>query len=284
MSIRIIGDSIFESKNADWFDVRAWDAGNGHMEVTATRGRIWVELPITPFALKQAREAHALYDADPEVIAERAAASARASARRAQKRVRQCAKAMGVSTLATLTYHANETDLAAVKRDLKEFNRRVKRVWPEFRFVAAFETQKRGAWHVHMGCPDIPRQLRHPTAGVKVKSWNLLRAIWRSVTKERGGNFDASRRKSSSRKGPAQIAAYISKYMLKDFAEGEKWSNRWTRFGQVDIPKPVHLGVANSINDAVEIVFSLASHSDIRTARLSRWGDWVYLDVEPCPT
>ena len=280
MSIRIIGDSLFESKPAPWLTVRAWESGNGHMEVTATRGMIWEEKPVTPYALELYREAHRLHAENPDVLAEKAELHARQAARRAQKKVRQCAKAMGANTLCTLTYRANETDLAQVKKDLKEFNRRVLRVWPEFRFVAAFETQDRGAWHVHLGCPAIPREL--PWAkGVKVKSWSVLRAIWRSVTKDRGGNFDASRKKKSARKGPAQIAAYISKYMLKDFAEGEKWSNRWTRFGPVELPKVVDLGTVATLAEALEICYSLTGTAEVRSAKLDKWGNWFYLDVEP---
>lgn len=279
MSVKIIDGCLFHRKNADWFNVKAWQSGTGHMEVTAVRGSYWEEQPTTPFALEMAKEAMARHLAETE--AERAIASARASARRAQKRVRQVAKAMGVTTLCTLTYHANVTDLARVKADLKAWNRRVLKVWPDFRFVAAFETQKRGAWHVHLGCPSIPRELMHPKAGVKVKSWNLLRAIWRDVTKAAGGNFDAKRRKGNSRKGAAQIAAYISKYMLKDFEQGEKWSNRWTRFGPVELPKPLDLGVVACLTEALEVAYSLTGSAEIRTARLDRWGNWFYLDVEP---
>lgn len=278
MSVRIIDGCIYHRKNADTFKVRAWRSGNGHMEVSAVRETYWEEQAATPFALEMAIEAVQRHLE--ATVDERAEASARASARRAQKRVRQCAKAMGVNTLCTLTYHANETDLAQVKKDLKEFNRRVLRVWPEFRFVAAFETQKRGAWHVHLGCPAIPRELPGHK-GVKFKSWSVLRAIWRSVTKERGGNFDASRRKKSARKGAAQIAAYISKYMLKDFASGDKHSNRWTRFGPVELPKTVDLGVVATLTEALEVCYSLTGSGEVRSARLDRWGNWFYLDMEP---
>lgn len=278
MSVKIIDGCLFHRKNADWFNVKAWTAPTGHMEVTAVRGTYWEEQATTDFALSMAREAMQRHL--DETVEERAEASAKASARRAQKRVRQCAKAMGVNTLCTLTYHANVTDLAQVKKDLKEFNRRVLRVWPQFRFVAAFETQKRGAWHVHLGCPAIPRELPGHK-GVKFKSWAVLRAIWRSVTKENGGNFDAQRRKKSARKGAAQVAAYISKYMLKDFAEGEKWSNRWTRFGPVELPKPVDLGIVANLSEALEVCYSLTGSTEVRTARLDKWGNWFYLDVEP---
>ena len=60
------------------------------------------------------------------------------AARRAKKRVRRLCKAMGANTLLTLTYRANEKDMVRCKADLKEFNRRMLRLIPGFRFVDVF--------------------------------------------------------------------------------------------------------------------------------------------------
>ena len=81
----------------------------------------------------------------------------------------------------TLTYRANQTDLELCKKHLKEFVRRVRRVLPDFVAIAAFETQKRGAWHVHMACRRVATVLANKQ-GVRIKSFDLLRAIWRSAT------------------------------------------------------------------------------------------------------
>jgi hypothetical protein len=56
----------------------------------------------------------------------------------------------------------------------------------------------------------------------KVKSWDVMRRLWRSVTGARGGNFDEAKRKarwSDHRKpikGADNIAAYIGGYVAKD--------------------------------------------------------------------
>jgi hypothetical protein len=278
--IRIIDGIAYESKPGNWYKLRAVEFDNGHFEATAVRGTDWVEQEWSPIAIENYLLAKERSDQERE--AERADQAARSACRRAQKRVRHTCKAMGATTLCTLTYRALETDLGQVKRDLKEFNRRVLQVWPGFRFVAAYEKQKRGAWHIHLACPSIPQMLSSKGQEVKVRSYVLLRAIWLRVTKERGGNFDAQRRKQTARKGAAQVASYISKYMLKDYAEGQKWTNRYSTYGPVELPAPLVLGVVSSVNEALDTLYAIGlGFGVLRTARLSRFQDAFYLDIEP---
>ena len=115
--------------------------------------------------------------------------------------------------------------------------RRMRRLLPGFVYVAAFERQKRGAWHVHMAIHRLPTAL--PYAGVKVKSFNVVRAVWRAVVGDLGGNIDQQRRKRWSQQSSGKLAAYLSKYMLKAFAEGEDWSNRYSGSQGIELPAPV---------------------------------------------
>lgn len=298
--IQILDGVAYQVKRDGPFEVKAHDLGNGHLEASAVRKSTAKELDWSPQVIadhlemmERYREEHA------EEIRER---NLQRAAKRARTAIRRLCKAMGCTTLLTLTYRACESDLARCKADLKEFNRRVQRVLPGFRFVAGFEKQKRGAWHVHMATGNIPRSfLKFATGGVPilVKSFDLLRAIWRSVTKDRGGNIDVSRRKRHSRKSPAQVAAYISKYITKAFAEGDKWSNRWTSYGArtwvpVDPSKPqgagmwrsvvpdAHvLGQVDQLADAVVLVYGLmGEHHEVTNARLDRWGEWFSLAAE----
>ncbi len=186
--IRIIDGVAYEGKGANFFNVKAHELGNGHLEVTASRGLQWQELDWSPSVvrdhlemLEKHREEHA------DELREKHAESA---AKRAKKRVRQLCKVMGADTMLTLTYRANMTDLDLCKQHLKAFNRRMLQILPHFRFVAAFEQQDRGAWHVHMACERVPQLVplrgAKPLHGVlqpKVKSYMAIRAIWRSVTK-----------------------------------------------------------------------------------------------------
>eukprot|EP01030_Chromulinospumella_sphaerica_P006501 gene6501-6357_t len=268
----------FESKGSAFYNVKGHDLGNGHLEVTASRGLEWRELDWTPLALEMYLESVIrIREEDPELVRSR---NAERAAKRAKTRVRQLCKAMGADTMLTLTYHENVTDLERCKADVKEFNRRVKRVIPGFRFVAAFEQQDRGAWHVHMATERLPATL--PSAsGVKVKSFNVIRAIWRGVTKASGGNIDVANTKRNSQRSPARIAQYIAGYIIKAFKEGALHSNRWTKYGDFDVPPPIQLGQVSSIRDAVEVAYSLISDlHQIAMDRLDRWKDWFVVHAE----
>ncbi len=281
MTIRIINGTAYERKPLDnCYKVKVTQIGHGHTETVVTRGWEWVERDMTPFAIEMAQECIDSYKNDPERIAEREAINLERAAKRAKQRVRQLCKASGADTLMTLTYRENQTDLELCKKHLKEFVRRVRRVMPDFVAVAAFEPQKRGAWHVHMGCRRFASVMAS-SGGVRMKSFDLLRAIWRSVTKEFGGNVDVARRKQTSQRSAARIAAYISKYITKAFAEGAKFSNRWTKFGDVTVPASVQLGYVTSLREAIELVYSvLPKNADVVTSYLSRWGDVFFLVTE----
>ncbi|WP_369641694.1 hypothetical protein [Acidovorax sp. A79] len=261
------------------FKVKAHDLGNGHMEVSGVERVDWKELEWTSGQIQDHLDM--LAEAEEEDTDKRARALAIA-ANRAKTRVRKLCKAMGADTLMTLTYKANQTDQDLCKRHLKEFVRRVRRVIPDFRAVCGFEEQKRGAWHVHMATVKLPSSLK-ASNGVLVKSFNVLRAIWRSVTKEHGGNVDVSARKRHSQRSAARIAAYLSKYITKAFEDGEKWSNRWTKFGDVTLPAPIDLGEFESIGDAMKNAALCYLSGRVDTMHMSRWGDWFYFAFEGGP-
>jgi len=277
---------VVEIKRSGPFSVKAHDLGNGHLEVTASRQQVATELDWPRSRIldhmemvDRYRELHA------DEIREK---SITIAANRAKKRVRQLCKAMGADTMLTLTYRLDQTDLELCKKHLKEFVRRVTRVLPDFGLVAAFEEQKRLTWHVHGATCRIPKffhQVVYSKGGVpsvvRTKSFDLLRAIWRSVTKEYQGNVDVSRRKGGERT-PARIASYIAKYISKGYAEGEKWSNRWTKFGVSEVPKAINMGTVDRPLDLLDIAFSFLSpaHEVVGKTCWSHFGDWLYLAAE----
>lgn len=276
--IRIIDGVAYEGKPGDSFRLKAHDLGNGHIEVTGSKVIVWEELDWSPIAIENYLEA--VQRCREEDVEERAQKHAEQAAKRARKRVRQLCKSMGANTLLTLTYQANEQDLDRVKRDLKEFNRRMLRVLPGFRFVAGFERQERGAYHVHMACERIPLELKASNGvNVKGKSFNVIRAIWRGVTKDRAGNIDVS--KGAKHRSAARIASYIAKYITKAFTDGEQWSNRWTKYGNFEVPPVLDLGLVRNALEVIRSAFDLldGAHS-VDTMRYSRWGDWFYLSAE----
>jgi hypothetical protein len=260
--------------------VRAVDLGNGHVEASAVRVIAWHEADWSPDYLADVMAAieKAKAEADPE---EAKARDRQRAARRAKTRVRRLCKVMGADTLLTLTYRGLQDDLDLCKRHLKEFNRRMLRVLPDFCMVACFEPQKRGAWHVHIATRNIPAAL----SGIKGewRSFNVIRAIWRSVAGDWGGNIDLQRRKFNSQKSAAQVAAYIAKYIGKTFEESgmESGKNRWTKYGQVEVPPTEDLGTVETLHQAIEVTYSLlGDRQAVSTARLDSWKDWFFVSGE----
>lgn len=279
--IRIIGQDIYEGKYGSRHEVVIHELANGHAEASISRCVDWEHLcTMTPTAYAMYLENKA--SEDDATRAEREDRSARVAANRAKTRVRRICKQMGVDALLTLTYKANQTDLALCKVHLKEFVRRMRRLIPAFAYVAAFEQQERGAWHVHMAIHALPLTLKWE--GVKVKSYGVVRAVWRRVVGDLGGNIDQARKKRHARKSPAQMASYISKYMLKAYAEGDKWSNRYSS-SSCTLPKPVRLRFqSETLADLVGLVYSVIGLPGTRTNFwLSDFKDRFFLSSEPDP-
>lgn len=287
MAIRILENFdgtryAVESYGTGVFKVKAHELGSGHVEVSGVERISWRELDWDDEKCRWHLQHVDYLDSLPENQEKKRARALAVASNRAKTRVRKLCKAMGADTLLTLTYKANQEDLALCKAHLKEFVRRVRRLIPDFRAVAGFEKQKRGAWHVHLATVTLPSSLTAKN-GVKVKSWNVLRAVWRSVTKECGGNVDISAKKRNSQRTAARIASYISKYITKAFEEGEKWANRWTKFGNTDIPPPVDLGEFPALDEALKSAAMVYMSGRVDTMHLSRWGDWFYFAFEGQP-
>lgn len=261
------------------YDVTIKRLGNGHTEVRMKSIVVWEHVGVLSDEALAARHECVIAEAE-----ERRKANAERAAIRAKQRVRDLCKASGVDTMLTLTYAVNMTDWEQLKAHVKEFNRRMSRLILGWFYVAAFERQKRGAWHVHMAVHRLPALLNSSNA-VKVKSFHVIRAVWRAVVGEFGGNIDVQSRKRNSQRAPSRIASYLSKYMTKAFEEGEAWKNRFSSSKGVTIPKPERIRFAGySFGDVAQLVFDeldkitgYCSHMLVHW-RLSKWKDglvWI---------
>jgi hypothetical protein len=274
---KIIGQTLFESKPASFIRVRAVETTTGHVEFSAFRPKIWYEVCDLVGVVERSEMTP---DRQAEIDAELAARSLENSARRAKTNVRHACKSINADTLLTLTYKENQTDLALTKRHLKEFARRMYRVHPTFVGVAGFERQKRGAWHVHLATVSLPNALQR--AGMRIRSYDLIRSIWRSVVGSLGGNIDVSKRKRNSQRSPARIASYLSKYITKAFEDGDKHSNRWTKFGDVPKVKRFVLGTFSTMREAIENAYSLITQTQsVVTTFFSQLHDSFFIAAEP---
>lgn len=288
----LIGDDIYERYCTDDVRVKAFDLGHGHLEIVGQRVYEYYELEFGNWTEDRARKAAKMREIQrmierrdnptDEQLEERRERSLKKAAARATTNARRLCKVMGANTIHTLTYRVCMTDLDLCKRHLAAYVRVVRKVLPDFTAVAAFEPQERGAWHIHLATHKVPATLK--VKGHKVKSWNLLRSLWRGVTKELGGNFDASDSKPNQKRSAARIAAYISKYITKAFEDGEAYSNRWTRFGDCEVPRAVDLGTYRSMLDGVTTAYDLIEHAHAVVNQIvSKWGDYFFIVVEKPP-
>lgn len=277
---RMINGTVFEGiPSPDRWIVTVHDLGNGHREGVIQRAIDWQEV-CTPTAACMALEPKPLTEAEQ---AEKDHANRKRAARRAKTRVRRLCKAQGLDTLFTLTYRANQTDLDLCKRHFELLRKRMNRLLGGFVYVAAFEQQERGAWHIHIATHALPRAFY--VKGCHVKSFNVIRAMWRDIAGELGGNFDQSRRKRYSRKSPARVASYLSKYILKAFEEGADFAKRYLS-SRCDMPKGTRMQfITDSLADLVALIHSEVC--DLGRVLCSAWvspfGDVVYLCGELDP-
>lgn len=278
MMERIVGRDILRCHVGGGYELVRRPLGNGHFEYRVAPLKTWEHVG----ELSDIAYEHRL-ECMEATVEERKLANLERAAKRAKTRVRHLCKAAGIDTLLTLTYAENMTDWATLKRHMKEFNRRMAKLIPGWFYVAAFERQKRGAWHAHMAVHRLPAELEAKN-GVKVKSFNVIRAVWRAVTGELGGNIDVQARKRNSNRAPSKIAAYISKYMTKAFADGEAWSNRFSSSKGVTVPKPERIRFTGySLLDMARAVFDdLPDCVDAQLQwGLNRWKDgfWWVIDL-----
>jgi hypothetical protein len=136
------------------------------------------------------------------------------AARRAKTQVRRRCKMIQADSMLTLTYRENMQDFDRYERDIKAFVTRLRALGP-FEYVMCTERQTRGALHAHMACQAFPKWMKNEQ-GIKVKSYNLIRSIWRRVVGQDNGNVDLSRPR---RNGAHRIASYIAKYVSKTIDE-----------------------------------------------------------------
>lgn len=277
---RIVDGIVYEGKPAQQrYRVTLRDLGHGHREASVNRCVDWVEVgPLHPDSRAAKILRGEIEDPDAE---DKREANIRRAARRAKSKIRQKCKAQGLDALLTLTYRVNQTDRDLCEAHLKTFLRRMRVAVKGFAYVAFFEQQKRGAWHVHMAVRKLPTVLA-ASNGVRVKSFNVVRAIWRSVVGECGGNIDLGRWKGNARKSAAKCAAYISKYCLKAYADGELGSKRY-RASSVEVPPPESVQFqAASLADLIDLVVAYVGEDgrELATSWLSPFKDCYFVASE----
>ncbi|HZY18632.1 MAG TPA: hypothetical protein VFE82_09125 [Ramlibacter sp.] len=284
---RIVDGILFEGKRLeDAWDVSVWES-NGHRELSARAVVEWRELgpvPVLDWSSRPLGELDPVADAD--LIEEKRQRALKKAAQRAQTACRRVIKAEGFNELLTITYRENQQDRELCKQHFKEWVRRMKAaLGGTFRYCASFEKQARGAMHVHVACHKLPKHARRN--GMKVHGWRLGTEIWRSIVgKDNGLVFVGGKPKQKGGKrltrSPAKMAQYVSKYIMKDFADAPEESNRYSRSNGVDLGTVQRMRLCGvSMADLISVAFECKDGDVIVSHRLGDFKDTYWLCTEP---
>lgn len=263
-SYRVIDGTLYRRHPSPYaYTVKVHELGHGHVEAVAMPRYGWEEVDVLSPAARAdvGLAAGHVWDAalgewvaaapTQQELLDKAAANRDRSTRRARTAVRRLAKSKGLGVLLTLTYRENTTDRARMARDFDVFVKRLRRVMPGVQYVCVFERQKRGAWHAHIAVPRVLSHYMHQ--GSLVRSYDLLRSLWRAVVGLDNGNVDVSRNRRVQRSS-AKLAGYLSKYIGKSFGEGDqiKYENSYSASGRA-LPRPLTFAVLSpQLLDAVQ--------------------------------
>lgn len=212
--------------------------------------------------------------------------SLRSAARRAKTMCRRVIISEGFDELLTLTYRENQGDRALCKAHFKEWVRRMKRALGSFRYCASFERQERGAMHVHVATHKLPQHAKYK--GVKIKAWEVGTRIWRDIVgADNGMCFVGGRTRWGGHRrnmGLAKMAAYVSKYILKDFEDAPLESNRYSRSNGTVVSEIHQVRLTDcTLHDLMVLTFEQGEGDIVIAHRVSKWGDGMWLCTEGPP-
>lgn len=297
---RIIAGTLYARTPAPIsHDLTVHDLGNGHIEGICMPRYGWEEVgPVEGPALADweaykpdffGRATNPPPLTERELL-DRAVADRERSTRRARTKVRRLAKLKLLTELLTLTYREHVTDRARMQRDFDVFMKRLKRVFPGFEYVCVFERTKKGCWHAHIAVrrllPMYAMTDKRGRVRQLVKSYDLLRSMWRAVVGNDNGNIDVSRGRAV-RRSVAKLAAYLAKYIGKSFDQAApKYANSYSTDAR-DLPDSIKERVASplladAISQLVQLVDPEASNGAQWQQCLLDGGGW-FLCLSPPP-
>jgi hypothetical protein len=286
----------------DAWEVRTW-ASNGVLERSARPVIRWEEDQEVPrplsadeqrayyreeYKFEREKLARLLKEVDEEEEEKRVRDLQR-SASRAKTKCRRAIITERFNELLTLTYRENQSDRELCKKHFAAWVRRMKRALGTFRFCAAFEVQERGAMHVHVATHKLPEHADYK--GVKIEAWKLGTRIWRDIVgqdngmcfvgaKTRHGGGTRRRRLSL-----AKMAAYVSKYILKDCGALPPGSHRYQRSLGSPIEKPTVMRFDGcTLRDVLELVYEVGTGGVCHALRVGDgWSRSVWFSSESPP-
>lgn len=262
---RIIDDTLYTRHESPYaHDIKVHDLGHGQLEAVVLPRYGWSETcALSERArLDYAEVLRTFHDGltEQEKL-DKLAENRDRSTRRSRTQVRRLAKSKGLTTLLTLTYRENMVDRDRMQRDLDVFIKRVRRVIDGFQYICVFERQKRGAWHAHLAVEKV--QSHYRAGGRRIRSYDLLRSMWRAVVGADNGNVDVSRNRKL--RSAAKLAAYLSKYIGKTFDQAEKYVNSYSASGRM-LPRAISFrSMSSNLVDGIVDLYKLLEQDVMRS-------------------
>lgn len=274
---RIVDGILFEAQVApDQWEVSTWRA-NGVMERSVRPVMEWRELgPVPP--LDEWDE-----ERDAALLEEKRLLSLKKAAQRAKRQCRRIIISEGFDEMLTITTRAIY-DEKTFKRYFKEWVRRMRKALGGiYRYCAGFEPQERGAYHAHVACYRLPKHAQHK--GVSVPGWRLGTEVWRSIVgADNGLVFVGGKSKTGLPRRQAftlaKMAAYVSKYIMKDYAKLAPGANRYSHSDGAPVPEVERLRLRGTLAEILAVTFECAVGDVVLSHRLSHWRDSAWLCTE----
>lgn len=287
-AFKIVSGALYRRSEAPYaFDLRVHKLG-AHTEAVALPRYAWHEVDaLAPGVADDAAMAagHVFKDGEwvphqssEAELLDKAARNKERASRRARTKVRRLCKHLGLTTMLTLTYRENMQHRERMARDFDVFMKRLRRVCPGLPYVCVFERQKRGAWHAHVA---VPRVLSvYVVRGSMVKSFDLLRSMWRGVVGLDNGNVDVSRNKRVGRSS-GKLAAYLAKYIGKAFEDNPEGDSYRASGRALPVATVIRLETASlseAMAHAVDLLrLDIAASGEFHHAMLDCGGYFVSL-------
>lgn len=282
-----VGGLLFEGERIP----NAWDLSvfevNGHREVSARPVIKWTELCEYEDHLRDWPDERSKKEIEFDEE-ERRLRSLKKAAQRSQTKCRRAIKAGNFREMLTGTYRENQTDLALFKRHLTAFIDAMQYALPKWQYCLSFEKQDRGAYHFHCATTKMPRFVRYK--GEKIEGWLLPTMIWRGIVGSDNGlvfvggkpRWGDKRRRNQSL---GKIASYVSKYIMKDYADSPLGSKRYWASRGVEMPAVVCERIWDvPIEELVRRAFETHAPGDVVVShRIGHFGDSYWLCTEPGP-
>lgn len=204
------------------------------------------------------------------------------AAKLSRQRVRWLGKCIAADHLLTFSYRENVIDRARVGSDWQEMIRLYRVRYPDFRYVAVLERQDRGAYHMHVavhGKQDTRWLLRCWLLAIgqsseDVSGW-LLGGVKLGERSLGAVNVQAPKRRWGGTKKAWRVdklAAYLTKYIGKEFDEAIKSSKKYWHSKNIEQPEVIRYWLhATNYYDAI-----IEAHDTIYctgATSLSMWND-----------